>query len=146
MKSRALLALLCAAGVAILGGGPVRADDDPLSYSDPAMHFDAPAGWVRYPLQAPDPSQGSNSAAPVAAWAFDLGKPDQRHILITVEPWDGALEDFARSHESDLRKQSDGTFIDKHEKATLSNGMPAIRSASVRGTRPVITSGATNTS
>ena len=122
MKLRRLPVIFSAIALALAYGGPVRADDDPLGYSDPGMHFEAPVGWQRVLV---DQQPGTGDETLVAMWVYNPGKPEQRAIIIATEPFDGPLDDFEHSHESELRKGTDGTFIDKRDQTTLSNGMPA---------------------
>jgi hypothetical protein len=108
---------------AATAAAPVAAlTPDPLSYDDPAMHFRPPDGWTRVPVKPPD--GGGDEPAPVAAYAFHAGKSDARAIVITVAPFDGSLEAFKSSHESELRGAGD-TFVDHEDRTTLANGMPA---------------------
>ncbi len=116
-----------AALVLALGSPALAIDQD---YNDPAMHFGAPADFTRVPLEAPpDDRSGSNADAakvPVAIYVYHAGKPEAREIVITIDPdYDGALDDFERGHESDMRQGSDGTFVTGKTKITLANGMPA---------------------
>jgi hypothetical protein len=97
---------------------------DPLSYDDPAMHFQAPAGWERVDLGA----AGSEDDAPVAVFAYHRGKSDVRTIAITIKQYDGSLNDLAGTRQSEMRQggtESQAIFINKHEPFTLTNGMPA---------------------
>jgi hypothetical protein len=115
----ALVALTC------LGAPLVALADDPnLSYDDPGMHFSAPDGWQKQDVGAQQ--QGSHTAkGVVAAFTKDFGRYDIRSISIRIEDFSGSLDGLEGSHESDLRGQGDSVFIDKKQKVTLNNGMPA---------------------
>jgi hypothetical protein len=106
------------------GPGMALAADDPLSYDDPGMHFRPPDGWERLQLSDSGPDQ-NGPRPPVAVYFLKKSKSDQRLITITVQPFTGSLDGFVNSRTSDLRKQSDSTFVEKQQKTTLSNGMPA---------------------
>jgi hypothetical protein len=113
------------AALLLLGANAALAADDPLDYSDPGMHFRPPDGWERVPMQ--DVGSGEEGKGPPRAiYVLKKNKSDQRVISITIEPFQGTLDGFARNHAGELRQQGDSTFIEKQEKTTLSNGMPAI--------------------
>ncbi len=107
-----------------LAAGAVAAEND---YDDPGMHYSPPPGWEKISL-GPAPAAGSQSgdddAPPAAVYAYHRGQSDQRTILIEIKDFDGTLDDFERQHESDVRKGSDGTFVDKPIRMALANGMP----------------------
>ncbi len=92
------------------------------SYDDPAMHFSAPAGWERLELAA-RPSDGQ--PGPVAVFLKNRGKYDQKSIVITTAAFSGTLDGLASAHESEIRSQQEGTFVDKKLRVTMPNGMPA---------------------
>ena len=112
--------------VALLSAGIARADTDVLSFDDPGMHFRPPDGWIRVIINR-SPDADPHGPEIVAAYVNNANKMDPRQIVITVEPWDGDLNAFEASHESDLRNQGkeQSTFVDKKELTKLSNGMPA---------------------
>ncbi len=100
------------------------ATQDPLAYDDPGMHFRPPDGWRRVPLAA----QGANNDGkrpPAAVYVLHPGKAEQRTIVIDIQPFDGTLDGYERSRESELHSEADGTFVDRKSKTTLGNGMPA---------------------
>ncbi|GAC1306391.1 MAG: hypothetical protein NVSMB21_09090 [Vulcanimicrobiaceae bacterium] len=101
------------------------ATPDPLAYDDPGMHFRAPDGWTRVVTSDAAPDAGSSNAPPAAVFVRDAGRAEQRTIVIDIQPYDGTLDGFERSRETELHSQTDGTFVDRHTKTTLSNGMPA---------------------
>jgi hypothetical protein len=115
----ALFALFC------LGAPLVALADNPsLSYDDPAVHFSAPDGWQRQDVSPQQ--QGSRSpSGVVAVFTKDYGRYDLRSIAIRIEQFSGSLDGLEGSHESDLRSQGDSIFVDKKQKITLANGMPA---------------------
>jgi len=107
----------------LLAGRVTYALADPLSYDDPAVHYNAPAGWERLPDQ---PRDANDSSAPVAiGFGQDVGRPNQKTISLIISPFQGTLDSLLSTHESELRNSADGTFIDKALKVTLQNGMPA---------------------
>jgi hypothetical protein len=133
MKLRPIAALLGLLFACLWLAPAARAADDPLSFDDPGMHFKAPDGWERFPLQESGENPGGQAgSAPIAVWGFHVGKGDQRVISIVIRSSDEGLETIERQHEADLRDQGDGVFIDKHELTKLENGMPAywVRSSS----------------
>lgn len=97
---------------------------DPLAYDDPGIHFRAPDGWRRIELSEA-PASNDGRRPPAAVFVRDAGKTDQRTIVIDIQPYGGTLDGFERSRESELRSQTDGTFVDHQTKLTLANGMPA---------------------
>jgi hypothetical protein len=118
----AFLALVLLLGVAAL---PAHAATDPLSYDDPAVHFRPPDGWERLSmLPSATPSPG-DPGPPAAVYIKNRGKQDARTIVLTIQNYDGGLDNLETSHENDLRTAADGVFIDKKIKTTLANGMPA---------------------
>jgi hypothetical protein len=123
MKSRGFVAALALAGCCVAASGGAAVAGDPLSYDDPGMHFKAPDGWTR--LEVPPDDPNSSDKRTVAAFAYHAGRSDQRTIVITIEPYDGSLDSYERSHESDMRSGSDSAFIEEHTKTALANGMPA---------------------
>src|SRR5665213_1246537 len=111
----AFLAILLAPGLAF-------AATDPLSYDDPGMHFRPPDEWTRISIDEADTGAGK---APAAVYLLRRNDADVRTILVTIDGFNGTVDELERIHEGDLRTQTEGTFIDKHEKTTLANGMPA---------------------
>ncbi len=126
------LASPCAARADAPSAPSATASSAPVAtYNDAGMHFEAPPGWQSIPVAAnPDGNGGaagggdSDEATPVAAFIYHRGKSDQVAIIIKTTPFDGSVDEFDVSHNSDLRKNGD-TFISKNEKVTLANGMPA---------------------
>jgi hypothetical protein len=118
MKSfvTALVFVFASAGVALAGD---------MDYDDPGMHYSPPAGWEKIPVPQDAQGQGGDDdKPPVAVYAFHRGQSDQRTIVISIQDFDGSLDEFDRSHESDVRKGAEGTFVDKPIKTALANGMP----------------------
>jgi hypothetical protein len=133
----AALALPCAA-LADAPAPTAAASAAPVAtYNDAGMHFDAPPGWEMVHILANPDGSGSadasgggggggdsNDATPVAAFIYHHGKSDQVAIVIKTAPFDGRVDDYDASHTRELRKDGE-TFIEKNEKITLANGMPA---------------------
>ncbi len=120
--------LVGTASVAALGTRMARADDatpapsatSDLSYDDAAVHYSAPAGWVRVPTPPPEDGQA------LAGFAKQFGANDVRQISLTIKPDDSTLDGIDRNHEVDMRSSGDGSvFINKRTLTTLANGMPA---------------------
>jgi hypothetical protein len=99
---------------------PASRAADNLSYDDPAVHFNAPDGWTRF-----DIPPGAPEEAPVAVFHKEFGKYDTRVISLKIQKFDDNLDRLMQGHESDLRSNSDGLFVEKKVRITLSNGMPA---------------------
>jgi hypothetical protein len=100
---------------------------DPLSYDDPGMHFRPPDGWQK--LAAPPNAEASGGTSddltPVAVFARTVGRDDTRLIVIATKRFDGSLDGFESSTESEARQGQDSTFVGFHRKVSLVNGMPA---------------------
>jgi hypothetical protein len=106
---------------------PALADDAPafdphnLTYEDAAMHFTAPKDYQR--LEVP-PAPEATTLYPVAVFARSAGKPEQRTIMISVEPYQGSIDGFESNSENELRTQIEGVFVDHKTRTALANGMP----------------------
>lgn len=96
----------------------------PFEYSDPAMSFTAPEGFLRVPLAPRDPAKFDQQTL-MAGWVRDPGKPEQLTITITMEEHDQALDGFEMITENELRNKVDSVFFKKPQLTQLSNGMPA---------------------
>jgi hypothetical protein len=118
-----LLAALALTGGLIAFGTAVRADDNPNAYDDPSIHYVAPDGWQK--VDTPPPQQGGQDDQTVARFAKDISRYDKRAIMMKMSDYQGTLDGAESTHESDLRSTSDGVFVDKKERVTLANGMPA---------------------
>ncbi len=110
--------------MALLGAASAFAADD-RSYDDPGMHFAPPAGWQKLPVPPQTTSGEAGDAPPAAVFAYDIGKADQRLIVVDIQPFSGRLDAYASSHESKLHQSGDGVFVKGKKQVTLSNGMPA---------------------
>ena len=115
------IAAIAALALLLLPGAAIGASN---TYSDPAMSFTAPSNYVQAAIPAHDPTDFSDPAV-VAAFAANAGKVEQRVITITMENFDGDVDGFETLSENELRTQTDGVFVKKKERTTLSNGMPA---------------------
>ncbi|GAC1302381.1 MAG: hypothetical protein NVSMB19_11650 [Vulcanimicrobiaceae bacterium] len=117
----ALVASPTAVPTAVPAPLPTR---DPLAYDDPGMHFRAPDGWTRVAL-ATNATESVGKRPPAAVYVLHPGKAEQRTILIDIQRFDGTLDGFERTRESELHSEADGTFVDRKTKTALGNGMPA---------------------
>ncbi len=126
----AALAALIASPTPVLPGAvaatpaPAAPTADPLAYDDPGMHFRPPDGWTRVTLAAPAAGDGGKQP-PAAVYVWHPGKAEQRTILIEIASYEGTLDGYERSRESELHTESAGTFVDRKTKTALVNGMPA---------------------
>jgi hypothetical protein len=113
--------LLCTLALAIAQVSTAAAD--PLSYDDPGMHYQAPAGWERLDLGDATGKEDS----PAAVFTIDKGKVNARSVIIQIKPFDGSLNEFVSNRRGELRQGSDNVtiFINKQQPVTLANGMPA---------------------
>ena len=136
IRSFAVLAVvLCASLFA-----RATAADDPLSYNDPGMHYEAPDGWHRVPAPEDSSSPGLDDKKVLAIFTLVKSKTDQRVISILADPFDAGLDAAESSHETDMRQESDSTLISKKSRTTLANGMPAWFIAGTQGSDPFTTS------
>ena len=117
-----------------------RADDtpaaSPLTYDDPAMHYQAPDGWTKRDVG--NRPQGGDDPQVVAMWVKSFAHGDARTITVTVQSFQGDLDAAQSQMETQLRNAGSGggggggdddsgggVFFDRKDKITLSNGMPA---------------------
>ncbi len=114
-----LLPLVAAAQVPVPTPTP-----NPMVYNDPAMHFEAPAGWRPVGQRAiPVKALGDNPST-VAGWI----NPDNGHpktLLIQLQAYDGSLDGFKTTYDEELRSQFDGGLVRHEQPFSLKNGMPA---------------------
>jgi hypothetical protein len=113
--------LVCTLALALAQASAVAADS--LSYDDPGMHYQAPAGWERLDLG----DAAGKDDAPAAVFVIDKGKVNARSVIIQIKPFDGSLADFVSNRRGELRQGSDNVtvFLNKQQPITLGNGMPA---------------------
>jgi hypothetical protein len=120
----ALLTLL--PSLALAQGAPQGAQPqgDPSVYDDPAMHFQAPAGYKllgKHPVSEEDLGEDPQT---VAGWSS--GDKPPKVIVIQQESYDGDLSGFDGVFEQQLRSQFDDALISHKESISLQNGMPAM--------------------
>jgi hypothetical protein len=98
--------------------------DAPNVYTDPAMTYTAPDGYVKARIAPHDPANFDN---PTVVAAFGGSRKDTagRVITITMDSFQGSLDGWEQRQENDLRNASDGVFIKNKKLTTLPNGMPA---------------------
>jgi hypothetical protein len=119
--------VLCTATMARAQGVPAPTPapaSDQHVYDDPAMHFTAPGDYYLLGRAMVD-SKTLEGPTQVAMWAKFPGQPNQRTIVITLEPYEGTLAGYEVNFENTLREKIDGVFVDHKERTTTSNGMPA---------------------
>jgi hypothetical protein len=95
---------------------------DPLSYDDPGMHFNAPAGWSRVPLP---PHDNGDDDQPAAVFVYRAGQYDARSIVVKISDSTEDLSTFESEQEQALRSAGDATYVKKRKPIQLTNGMPA---------------------
>jgi hypothetical protein len=99
----------------------VSASPEDLAYDDPAIHFAAPPDFVRLrPAKTTLPVDKK-----VVIFAQRYQSDAQKTIVITIANYNGTLDGLEANVENDLRSNSSDSFIDKKQKLTLANGMPA---------------------
>ena len=98
---------------------------DPHMYSDPAMSFTAPPDAVLLNRQPVAVDQLSNDLQPIAAWLLRAGKEDSRMIMLSMEAYSGAPNEWEGVFESQTHSSQDGVLIRNKTPMTLLNGMPA---------------------
>ena len=96
----------------------------PNQFSDPAMNFTAPPGFLKAPFPPHSPTDFEQPTV-VAGFYQNPGKPSMKTITIQMESFQGSLSGFEMVTENELRDQGDGVFFKKKQLTTLSNGMPA---------------------
>ncbi len=138
MKRRTVFAVAALLG-SLAFPWAARADDPPtpapLTYDDPAIHYQAPDGWTK--RDVPSGPQGDGPQV-VAMFVKSFARSDPRTITITVIPFEGDLDAAQSQEETQLRNGASGggggggdddtgggVFFDRKDKITLSNGMPA---------------------
>ena len=98
---------------------------DPHLYSDLGMDFVAPAGaYLAGRRMVPSTALGED-LQPVAIWAINPGKPEQKVLKIEMEVFSGAPEQWEGQFESQMHSAADGVLIKKKTPMALTNGMPA---------------------
>lgn len=96
----------------------------PNQFTDPAMTFTAPEGYVKAPIPPHDPADFEDTTV-VAAFLGNTRATAGRAIAISMENFSGTLDGFEMVTENDLRNQADGVFVKNKSLTKLSNGMPA---------------------
>jgi hypothetical protein len=97
---------------------------DPTVYDDPAMHFQAPAGYKLLAKHPIDEARLSDDPQTVAGWT-SADKPP-KVILIQQESYEGDVTGFDGVFEQQLRQQLQDALISHKESISLRNGMPAM--------------------
>jgi hypothetical protein len=114
-----VLAAPCAAGAQVVPTPPSH----PQTYDDPAMHFEAPPGFVLVAKHPVDERSLGENPQIVAAWR--MAQPP-RVIMIQQEAFDGDVNGFEAAYEQQVRNQSSNALFSHQEHMSLENGMPAV--------------------
>lgn len=96
----------------------------PNEFTDPAMTFTAPPGWVKAQIPPYNPTDFEQPTV-VAMFGKRSSGDNARVIQIQMENFTGSLSGFEMVTENEMRNQTDGVFFKKKQLTTLSNGMPA---------------------
>ncbi|HTU70450.1 MAG TPA: hypothetical protein VMF11_09020 [Candidatus Baltobacteraceae bacterium] len=131
---RAVVFLSLALAVAIASPAVVRAQiptpaptptPNPMVYDDPAMHFQAPAGFYLAGVRKVDVSKLGEDPELVAGWVYP--NPDHpRRLFIEQEYYEGDVHDFDGVLEEQMRSQYQEALFKDKQNTSLRNGMPAI--------------------
>jgi hypothetical protein len=104
---------------------PATPTPDPLVYSDPAMSFRAPDGFVAVGQRKIDVSKLGDDPEIVAGWIYP-NKDHPRRLYIAQEYFEGSVADFDGVYEEQLRGQADNALFKNKQNIALKNGMPAM--------------------
>ena len=134
MKRPFVLLALFAASLLAFGGShrAVAQDDtpapypsaDPHTYDDPAMHFEAPKDYyliARRVIAAAD----LGDSQVVAAWVKSPNTQDQRMLAISVEQYEGNVDQYETNVENEVRTKIDDALVANKKRTQTPNGMPA---------------------
>lgn len=97
------------------------------TFSDPAISFQAPAGFTRVPLPFKENGNPAQFATltPVAMWVRNKGHENQRTIILQVQAYHRSLNSFVAKTEGGMRDHLQYCFFHKRKPVTFANGMPA---------------------
>jgi hypothetical protein len=98
---------------------------DPMVYSDPAMSFRAPDGFVAVGKRQIDVSKLGEDPEIVAGWLYP-NKDHPRRLYIQQEYFEGNVHDFDGVYEEQVRGQFDNALFKNKQDISLKNGMPAM--------------------
>lgn len=95
-----------------------------VTFHDPAMAFTPPAGYTaETPFPRYDPVNLPNPTV-VAEYVKNPGHSSAHSISISMESFDGTLDQFKTYSINELRNQMGSAFVRDKGMTTLSNGMP----------------------
>lgn len=123
--------LLCAAlALFSVAAAPAAAQSTPnkLAYDDPAIHFQAPAGYLRIYEHAPFTFDEISQLTPVAAWGMPASDPhNQRTITLSMRAFPGgvSLDDWVTSAQNAIRGSIESSLVRILDHTRTPNGMPA---------------------
>jgi hypothetical protein len=103
---------------------PYPSSAPPLTYDDPAMHFEAPKGYLLLNRRYVAVSDLGDPAV-VAVWIKNPGQEDMRTLTISVEQYDQAIDQYETNVENDVRNKIDDAIVANRTRISLTNGMPA---------------------
>ncbi|HVS47026.1 MAG TPA: hypothetical protein VMS32_10230 [Verrucomicrobiae bacterium] len=129
----AILAAIALVAIVLGSSHSVRAQEatpqaspstDPHTYDDPAMHFEAPKEYFLVERRVISPDDLGDPQI-VAMWVKNPGRQDLRTLTISVEQYNGNVDQYETSVENDVRAKIDGAIIANKTRTTTPNGMPA---------------------
>lgn len=107
-----------------LGAQEATPTPNPLVYDDPAMHFQAPDGWVSPGQRQVALADLGDDPTTVAMWI----KPDRDHpikLILQQQAFSGSLDVFESTIEQQMRGDTDDGVVRGKDRISLRNGMPA---------------------
>jgi len=138
MKRIALLLLACAVLV-VAPRLSVAQEETPqptpadwMVYDDPAMHFQAPAGFQPVGQRQVPVNKLGDDPTIVAAWIYP-NRDHPRKLLIQQEYFQGDVNAFVPEYENQLRDQFNSPLFKSKQNLSLRNGMPAVFEAMTAG-------------
>jgi hypothetical protein len=99
---------------------------DPMVYTDPGMHFRAPAGFLPVGQRHVDPSALGEQPTVLAGWVYPSSE-NPRRLLLTAQAFDGSsVDNWDSQFEQLMRGQSNNALFRDKEHFAFRNGMPAM--------------------
>jgi hypothetical protein len=97
---------------------------DPHTYDDPAMHFQAPKGYHLIARRLLSVDELGDPQI-VAGWVKDPGQQDMRAITISVEQFQGSVDDYKTTVSNEIRSKLADAIVANQQRTQTPNGMPA---------------------